>query len=91
MLIGDHHERQDGKGYPKGIKGNLIYDLAKIVSIANFFDHKVGESKKELLYEQQLEAISILAKDNAMIFEPAKLQKAIKIFERTFSSLKYEP
>lgn len=43
-IVGDHHERQDGKGYPKGIKGNLIYDLANIVSIANFFDHKVGES-----------------------------------------------
>lgn len=40
-IVGDHHERQDGREYPKGIKGNLIYDLAKIVSIANFFDHKV--------------------------------------------------
>jgi HD-GYP domain-containing protein (c-di-GMP phosphodiesterase class II) len=33
-----HHERPDGKGYPKGIAGEVIPDVAQIVSIADAFD-----------------------------------------------------
>lgn len=33
-----HHERPDGKGYPHGIAGNVIPEVARIVSIADAFD-----------------------------------------------------
>ena len=33
-----HHEREDGSGYPLGIKGNLIDPIAKIIAIADVFD-----------------------------------------------------
>lgn len=33
-----HHERIDGKGYPRGIKGNQIHPYAKILSVADVFD-----------------------------------------------------
>ena len=33
-----HHERVDGKGYPKGLKGDEIPLLAQIVHICDFFD-----------------------------------------------------
>jgi HD-GYP domain-containing protein (c-di-GMP phosphodiesterase class II) len=33
-----HHERYDGKGYPKGISGDLIPVAGKIVMIADSFD-----------------------------------------------------
>lgn len=33
-----HHERPDGKGYPHGIAGVAIPDVARIVSIADAFD-----------------------------------------------------
>jgi Response regulator containing a CheY-like receiver domain and an HD-GYP domain len=33
-----HHERYDGTGYPKGIKGNEIPLPARIVSVADVFD-----------------------------------------------------
>jgi putative nucleotidyltransferase with HDIG domain len=33
-----HHERVDGKGYPRGIKANKIPHFAKIVSIVDAFD-----------------------------------------------------
>lgn len=32
-----HHERIDGKGYPRGIKGNDIHRYAKIIAIADVF------------------------------------------------------
>jgi len=44
QIILQHHELNDGTGYPHGIKGNRIYPLAKIVSLAdgftNFLDEK---------------------------------------------------
>ena len=33
-----HHERWDGKGYPKGIKGNEIPIEARIIAIADAYD-----------------------------------------------------
>ncbi len=33
-----HHERIDGKGYPKGLKGDEIPMIAQIISVADTFD-----------------------------------------------------
>ncbi len=33
-----HHERYDGKGYPKGLKGEDIPEIARIISVADAYD-----------------------------------------------------
>jgi putative nucleotidyltransferase with HDIG domain len=33
-----HHEREDGSGYPLGIKGNQIHEFAKIIAVADIYD-----------------------------------------------------
>ncbi len=33
-----HHERYDGKGYPKGLKGDKIPLIARIIAVADMFD-----------------------------------------------------
>lgn len=38
-----HHERWDGKGYPKGLKGKEIPLQARIISIADSFDAMISE------------------------------------------------
>ena len=35
---GCHHERPDGKGYPKGLKGDEIPKVAQIIAVADTFD-----------------------------------------------------
>ena len=37
-LILQHHERYDGKGYPKGLKGGEISSEAMIIAVADSFD-----------------------------------------------------
>ena len=37
-IIGSHHERCDGGGYPQGLKGNEIPLLARIMIVADAFD-----------------------------------------------------
>jgi putative nucleotidyltransferase with HDIG domain len=37
-IILAHHERFDGKGYPRGLKGNEIPALSRIISVADTYD-----------------------------------------------------
>lgn len=37
-IVLQHHERLDGSGYPKGLKGDEIYRNARIVMIADVVD-----------------------------------------------------
>ncbi|MFH1743600.1 MAG: HD domain-containing phosphohydrolase [bacterium] len=37
IIIAQHHERSDGSGYPKGLKGDEIHVLAKIAALVETF------------------------------------------------------
>jgi putative nucleotidyltransferase with HDIG domain len=37
-IIWAHHERVDGKGYPRGLKGDQIPELSRIISVADVYD-----------------------------------------------------
>jgi putative nucleotidyltransferase with HDIG domain len=43
QIIGYHHERWDGSGYPHGLQGEGIPLLARIVCLAQTFDHLTAE------------------------------------------------
>jgi HD-GYP domain-containing protein (c-di-GMP phosphodiesterase class II) len=52
----EHHEREDGSGYPRGLKGNQISEYAKIVGLADVYDamthdrpHRRAISVRELI------------------------------------------
>lgn len=38
IVVYSHHERVDGSGYPRGLKGEEIHEFAKIAAIADVFD-----------------------------------------------------
>jgi putative nucleotidyltransferase with HDIG domain len=80
MIIAQHHERHNGTGFPKKLRGNGIYDLARIVSIANVFDELVADGKG-LLVERQRAAIKRLDEDLYGWFDPQKLEKSLKILK----------
>lgn len=35
LAVSQHHEREDGSGYPMGIRGKQIHDLAKVLGVAD--------------------------------------------------------
>jgi diguanylate cyclase (GGDEF)-like protein/PAS domain S-box-containing protein len=55
----EHHERWDGKGYPKGLKGESISLTARIIAIADSFDAMTGERtyKASLSIEEAMKEI----------------------------------
>ena len=62
-VIAQHHEQADGSGYPKGLKGNDINLLARVVAIVNRYDNLCNPIKQSaaltphqalcLMYAQQ--------------------------------------
>ena len=54
-----HHERLDGSGYPRGLKGDEIITAAKIIGIADVFDAVTSNRvyRKALLPHEGLEII----------------------------------
>ncbi len=55
-----HHERIDGKGYPKGLEKDDIPLYARIVSIADAYDWMTSSSRNGFEYMSQTEAIGEL-------------------------------
>jgi putative two-component system response regulator len=62
-IVRHHHERQDGSGYPDGLKGDRIPILAQITAIVDVFDalttarpYKVAVSAERAFEELALEA-----------------------------------
>lgn len=56
----EHHERIDGKGYPRGLKGENISLLAKIISVADAYDAMTSTRpyrKTPLTKEQAIEEL----------------------------------
>ncbi len=48
-IVLEHHEREDGQGYPIGNKGNLIHDGAKILAIIDtFFSITNGRADRKM-------------------------------------------
>lgn len=67
-----HHERCDGKGYPKGITRNDIVDFAKIVAIADVYDALTANR----VYRGSicpLEVIGVFQSEGLAIYDPGFL------------------
>ena len=56
---GSHHERPDGRGYPKGLKGDEIPRVAQIIAVADTFDAMYSNRpyRKRMNFEK---AVSII-------------------------------
>jgi len=72
-----HHERHDGSGYPRGLKGEEIPIAGRIVAIADYFDALMSKRvyKDAWSIEKVLEA---LKERSGKIFDPVCLENFFK-------------
>jgi HD-GYP domain-containing protein (c-di-GMP phosphodiesterase class II) len=56
-LVLQHHEMINGKGFPLGVKGKELREMAQICAVANDFDHHVNEIDKNRLPHEGIEYI----------------------------------
>ncbi|MEI7474247.1 MAG: HD domain-containing phosphohydrolase [bacterium] len=65
----EHHEKNDGTGYPYGISGELINIYTQIISVCNAYD--VLTSKKgHVKVKNSKEAIKIMLEEGSRSFNP---------------------
>ncbi len=79
-----HHEKYDGSGYPKGIKGEDIPLEARIVAIADSFDAIVSKRayKKAM---KIIDAVDEIVKNSGTQFDPQLVKVFVKMAERVES------
>lgn len=80
LIVEQHHEAHDGTGYPKKLRGSQIYDLSRIVAIANAFDELVTDGSGSLI-ERQRAAVQELDQVLFKKFDPQKLEKSLRILK----------
>ena len=64
-----HHERWDGKGYPKGLKGDEIPLSARIMAVADVFDALVARRSYKEGFPFDT-AVDIIRKESGTHFDP---------------------
>lgn len=78
-----HHERYDGKGYPKGISGDDIPIWAQVVSIADVYEALVSNRIYREAYPHS-QAVAMIKNGECGIFNPDIL-RAFLIAEKKFN------
>jgi diguanylate cyclase (GGDEF)-like protein len=75
-----HHERYDGKGYPRGLSGEDIPIRARIISIADAYDAMISERpyRKPMSHEQAMDEIR---RCRGTQFDPAIADVFLKLFQ----------
>ncbi len=82
ILAMQHHERWDGTGYPKGIKGEEINVFARITAVADVFDALTSKRPYKQGWPLQ-EAVDYIKSESGEQFDP----KVVEAFERAIPKI----
>jgi putative two-component system response regulator len=80
-----HHEKWDGTGYPRGLKGTEIPIGARISAIADVFDALTSVRPYKKAFTSR-ESFEILYKDSGTHFDPYLIE-IVKLHEMEFESV----
>ncbi len=78
-----HHEREDGQGYPLGLKGNDIHHHSKIVAIADVF-HAMSSNR---VYHQAMPFYKVIEQMNSDMFSKFNPEILLEFVSRLMSTL----
>lgn len=67
-VVLNHHENWDGSGYPKGLKGEQIPKLSRIIKIAESYDTMINGKYKEAMSKE--ESLKEIKRQSGIIFDP---------------------
>ncbi len=75
-----HHERYDGKGYPDGLKGEEIPEIARIISVADAYDAMTSDRSYRTALPQAFVREEFV-KGSGTQFDPNFAQVMIKLID----------
>ncbi|MDR7870679.1 MAG: diguanylate cyclase [Tissierellaceae bacterium] len=75
-----HHERWDGNGYPKGLKGEEIPLMARIISVVEGYDHMTNKLEENAISKE--EAIEKIESQAGAKFDPGIVDVFVKMMKK---------
>ena len=84
-----HHERYDGKGYPDGMKGEDIPELARIIGVADAYDAMTSKRSYRDVLPQEV-VIGELEKGKATQFDPEIAELMIELIKEDTDYVMHE-
>ena len=84
-----HHERYDGKGYPDGIKGEEIPELARIIGVADAYDAMTSKRSYRDVLPQEV-VIGELEKGKSTQFDPEIAEIMIELIQEDTDYIMHE-
>jgi HD-GYP domain-containing protein (c-di-GMP phosphodiesterase class II) len=88
VIAAAHHERLDGKGYPRGIKGDQIAFETRIISVADVFDALTADRPYRAAFPVS-KALAIMAEDVGKAFDAEcfdAIRRAMKRLDNTLAA-----
>jgi len=85
-----HHERYDGQGYPKGLKGKDIPLDARIMTIADSYDAMKSERNYKTRGMTEEEALKELERCSGTQFDPELVEVFIKLRRESIEEALYQ-
>jgi HD-GYP domain-containing protein (c-di-GMP phosphodiesterase class II) len=79
-IIYQHHERLNGSGYPRGLKGDVILPQAKVLIVADVVEamisHRPYRPAKSIK-----DALTEITKYKGMLYEPVVVDACVVLFK----------
>ena len=90
QIVAQEHERFDGKGYPRGLKGLQIHRGAQIISLADALDAMTSERpyRKALTFQ---EAVAEIKRCSGTQFDPSVVESFFKALPQLESAHTNKP
>lgn len=76
-IVHQHHENWDGSGYPRGLKGEEIYELAMVTHVCDVFDALISKRSYKEAFTYHT-AIEILKEGTDTMFQPEFVEAFFK-------------
>jgi len=83
-IVLEHHEREDGSGYPKGLKNDEIMIEAKIIAVSEVI-HAMNSFKPYRPAYSIEEALDYIQKESGKLFDKKVVNACIEVFKEGFS------
>ena len=73
-----HHERWDGSGYPRGLKGEEIPLAARIFAVVDVYDALTSDRPYRKAWSKE-KTVEYLLENSGKLFDPAVIEKFLEI------------
>lgn len=76
-----HHERWDGSGYPRGLKGKSIPVEARIFAVVDVWDALISRRPYRKAWREKA-AFDYIVENSGKLFDPAVVKAFVKLIQK---------